>query len=188
MKRIALMVAVALALAALALSGSATAQESNTSASQEQTLGSTRGGADALQTTEETHFLVFEGPSQVYAFSVEMSDKHATLVVDTRDCCLEGDKWGVRIFSAKEKKDGEVKKLKQVAETCGTGSVYDFSGEATATKSETYIVEVFYCEGVDIFPAGMDVRFQYEGGTGAATLTEVCQNPDKTCQSGKKIR
>lgn len=140
----------------------------------------------ALQETQQLFPLVFKDAEQVYTFSVATSDKKTKLLVDTLDCCIPGDKWGVRIFATKEKKDGEVKKVRQVAEACGTGSITDFSGEATATKSETYIVEVFYCEGVDIFPAGMVVRFRYEDGTGVAAPTGTCQDPDKSCQEEGK--
>jgi hypothetical protein len=183
LRKLTLLTAMMLALA-LTLGGMATAQESNAPADQGVTLDS-QSSADAPQ-TQQVFPLTFKDQDQVYTFSVVTSDKDVRLIVDTLDCCIPGDKWGVRIFTTKEKKDGEVKKVRKVAAACGTGSITDFSGEATAQGSQTYIVEVFYCEGVDIFPAGMEVRFQYEGGTGTATPTGTCQSPDKTCQSEKQ--
>jgi hypothetical protein len=133
-----------------------------------------------------------------------------TLTVDTLDCCIPGDSWGVRIFASgrggddDDDDDGDDNgngligggggddddddegggALTEVAEACGNGSITAFSGAASAQVSGYFVVEVFYCEGTDIFPAGMDARFRYSGGTGAAIAhtPPTCQEPDKSCE------
>ncbi len=117
----------------------------------------------AAMTTQATgapveFYLQFDDPSQVFRFVVTVDGKKGDLTVVTVDCCVTGDQWGVRIISKNEKK---------TVEACGTGDIDTFSGAATlekVKKGET-LVEVFYCQGVDLFPAGMTVRFRYTGET-----------------------
>jgi hypothetical protein len=168
--------------------------------------------------TEQIFPLVFKDAIHVHVFT-GTTTPGTTLRVDTRDCCIAGDSWGVRIFAGRGGDDdddddgdddgrdddggdddglglggtssgddddddngGGGGRLEQVAEACGNGSTTEFSGEASAQVSGPFVVEVFYCEGVDVFPAGMSVRFRYENGLGIASPTSTCQDPDKSCE------
>jgi hypothetical protein len=97
--------------------------------------------------------LTFTSASQVYTFTVTTSGD-GDLTVDTIDCCIAGDMWGVKI--------DEVGPGPQ-PQACGDGNIITFSGAATVTSFSSGFVDVFYCSGVDVFPAGMFVRFQYTG-------------------------
>jgi hypothetical protein len=167
--------------------------------------------------TQQIFPLVFKDAIQVYVFT-GTTTPGTTLRVDTLDCCIAGDSWGVRIFAGRgggddddgdddgrdddgggdddglglggtgsgddddDDDNGGGGRLEQVAEACGNGSTTEFSGEASAQVSGPFVVEVFYCRGVDVFPAGMEVRFRYENGLGAAAPSSTCQDPDKSCE------
>jgi hypothetical protein len=156
--------------------------------------------------TQQIFPLVFKDAIHVFVFT-GTTTPGTTLRVDTLDCCIAGDMWGVRIFASgggddddddggddggvlggggggddDDDDDGAGGRLEQVAQACGNGSTTEFSGEASAQVSGPFVVEVFYCAGVDVFPAGMSVRFRYENGLGFAALTSECQEPDKSCE------
>ena len=155
-------------------SDSCTASESEPCTMETEIVCAQACEVDPVEGSEETVPLVFEGPTQVYTFDVTTSASSADLLVDTMDCCIEGDEWGVRLID-----DGSDEIL---ATSCGSGSISEFSGLATATGVTAYRVEVFYCEGVDVFAAGMTVRFRTEGGTATVTPTGHCFSEAKTCE------
>lgn len=123
---------------------------------------------------EQEFDLSFDGPNRVFTFSVE-TDGAGTLQVDTMDCCIPGDMWGVRVIPGDP--------CQPIQENCGNGSITEFSGLVEATGVSSAVVEVFYCQGVDLFSAGMTVRFRYTGDTFAVTQTGSCESADKTCQT-----
>jgi hypothetical protein len=96
---------------------------------------------------------VFASATDVLKYRVTASGP-GTLIVDTMDCCIPGDSWGARIFRTKPT-TGTSKPA------CGNGSVTEFSGATHITSFVHGRVEIRYCHGVDIFPAGMTVRFRH---------------------------
>jgi hypothetical protein len=124
--------------------------------------------------SEETFVLEVPTADTVFTFDVTTASSLVDLLLDTRDCCIAGDSWGARLIAAGS---GAV-----LAEACGDGNIETFSGLATATGFTGYRAEVFYCEGVDVFPAGLDARFRSENGAMDATPTGSCVSPTKTCE------
>jgi hypothetical protein len=155
--------------------------------------------------TQQVFPLIFKDAIQVYVFT-GTTTPGTTLRVDTMDCCIAGDPWGVRIFASRggddDDDDGDHGgflggddngdddgdddngggRLEKVAEACGTGSTTQFTGEATAQVSGPFVVEVFQCEEPNVSPSGMSVRFRYENGLGFAALTSECQEQDRSCE------
>ena len=121
--------------------------------------------------------LVFQGPNEVFAFPVETFGT-GVLFVDTMDLSAPGDQWGVRIID----ENGNV-----VDAACGTGSTIDFSGLAQAPGFTSGTVEVFFCQGLNEFPADMRVRFRFITEVGGCGLSigepVICDSPLKTCQT-----
>lgn len=105
--------------------------------------------------------LVFEGPEEVQFFTANVSEP-GTLVVDTKDCCLKGDHWLVTLID--QSGGGTVGATDEATATCGNGSIREFSGQATMRLRPGPVkILVAYCSGIDDFPAGMTVRFRYNG-------------------------
>ena len=124
---------------------------------------------------EEQFVLTFGQANEVLVFEVTTAGT-GDLIVDTLDCCIEGDQWGVRIID-------QVRNC-IIDEACGNGSIEEFSGEAVAPNFTAGVVEVFYCQGVDVFPAGMTVRFRYTGDSLAVLEAEGCISQERTCSPG----
>jgi hypothetical protein len=127
--------------------------------------------AAAPDGTSGINTLQFANAAQVFTYRVQASGG-TRLQVDTKDCCIAGDSWGVAII------DPQVTPPKVVPK-CGTGSTTKFTGRATRGSATvpftgTANVMVFYCRGVDVFPAEMDVRFVYNGNF---TVTNTTFNP-----------
>lgn len=106
-------------------------------------------------------FLTFGSPSDVFRFTVDLEAGFTgtTLAVDTRDCCLVGDRWGVSII---------LPGTPVIRTACGTGSTVFFTGLAhlgTARNplTDSATVQVFYCGGTDVFPGSVEVRVRYNG-------------------------
>jgi hypothetical protein len=80
--------------------------------------------------------------------------------VSTEDCCIAGDQWGITVFQAPRSVA-----TSGVSSKCGTGDTGSFTGGAGKTIPSGGVVKivVYYCNGVDIFPAGMTVRIQTFG-------------------------
>lgn len=121
-------------------------------------------------TFEILYRLSFYSPNQVFVFSIE-SDGEGVIEIDTRDCCIPGDHWGIRVIDNCE----------VVAEMCGDGNTSTFSGLVTLENLKSAIVEVFYCSGVDIFAAGMTVRFRYTGEEFSVNHVGTCHDQNKSC-------
>ena len=127
---------------------------------------------------EEQFVLTFGQANEVFVFEVT-TDGTGDLIVDTLDCCIEGDQWGVRII--------DTARNCIIDEACGNGSIEEFSGEAVAPDFTAGVVEVFYCQGVDVFPAGMTVRFRYTGNSLVVLEAEGCISEERTCSPGLAI-
>lgn len=111
------------------------------------------GGQDILSSS--TFTLTFTSATQVKSFDVVTSG--TTWFVSTKDCCISGDKWKAAIFQGG----------KELTSTTGTGSITDFSTRTgvSSTGSKTFDVKVTYTTGVDVFPAGMDTKFDTTAGS-----------------------
>jgi hypothetical protein len=103
--------------------------------------------------TSQTYNLVFSGPGDTHSFYVEKAQKAGDLTVDTMDCCIVGDNWTVTL-------NPDQPKNKDTSGT-GDGNTSTFSGAATVHPWVRGTVTVSYDAGVDIWPAGMTVRFTY---------------------------
>lgn len=123
------------------------------------------GSASAASDTRE---LTFESRYDVFKYKVQVDDG-TKLRVDTRDCCIDGDLWGVTLIRPHDGRQSPPK----TATGCGDGSIDDWSGLTTmAAASGKVIVHVYVCTPIDdplAFPAGMEVRFRYNG---TMTVTE----------------
>jgi hypothetical protein len=105
--------------------------------------------------------LSFDGPREVQFFTATVSEA-GTLVVDTKDCCLRGDHWLVTLID--QAGGGTVGAVDEATAACGNGSIREFSGQATMrVRPGSVKVLVAYCSGIDDFPAGMTVRFRFDG-------------------------
>jgi hypothetical protein len=118
----------------------------------------------------ETDVVAFFSATEVHTFLVTIPDgadgdaRNGQLTVETQDgfCCE--DFWGVRII----KHNGQVMD-QAVGDGSGVGNGSpqpdDWSGAATinALPGKSVIVEVYYDSGSDAFPAGMWVRFTFNG-------------------------
>lgn len=100
--------------------------------------------------------LIFWGPSDTHAFLVEKVQGAGRLTVDSMDCCISGDQWRVDIVPIRPAA------AKKGATGIGTGSIFSFSGAAMSRPVVAACVLVSYHEGVDVWPAGMSLRFQYD--------------------------
>jgi hypothetical protein len=131
-----------------------------------------------IVTSEETFELELPDADTVFTFDVTTSAAGVDLLLDTRDCCIAGDQWGARLIAAGS---GTV-----LAQVCGDGNTTTFSGLATASGFTAYRAEIFYCAGIDVFPAGLTARFRSSGGTMDATATGSCVDttPPRTCEGG----
>ncbi len=97
--------------------------------------------------------VVFGSAGDVFNYVVKASGD-GNLTVDTMDCCVEGDQWGLKAKSRKPKAKDQA---------CGSGSTTTFSGPVVLERLKKGKVKLYYCEGVDDFPAGMTIRFSYTG-------------------------
>lgn len=110
--------------------------------------------------TEAVYILTFNSASQTFTFLIEKAQGAGSLIVDTRDCCISGDKWKVVVdptLPRAENKD---------ATGVGSGSTVLFSGSAATLPYIKGGVVVSYDSGVNVFPASMTVRFAYSKDTG----------------------
>ncbi|MDQ3406918.1 MAG: hypothetical protein M3472_02005 [Chloroflexota bacterium] len=118
--------------------------------------------AGSASAASDTRQLQFESRYDVFKFKVQVDDG-TKLRVDTKDCCIEGDFWGVLLVRPHDGKQSPPRR----DSACGNGSTEDFSGLATMPAASgkviayVYICTPFVSQGA--FPAGMDVRFRYNG-------------------------
>jgi hypothetical protein len=124
--------------------------------------------AGAASAATDIESLTFFSRYDVFKFRLVVDD--GTLVrADTRDCCIAGDNWGVTLVRPHDGKQSDPK----TDTACGDGDVDgSWSGLATmAAKHGKVTAYVFNCTpfvSQGAFPAGMDVRFRYNG-----TLTVI---------------
>jgi hypothetical protein len=101
--------------------------------------------------------IAFNNAFDIHVYTVFMGANATTLTVDTMDCCIAGDHWGV----VANRFGGTGL---PVASGVGSGSTTAFSGAATISgtvlKGRVVQVTVFHAAGVSDFPAGLDVRFR----------------------------
>lgn len=117
--------------------------------------------------TSQTFWLTFWGPTDTFTFYVEKAQKAGDLTVDTRDCCIVGDNWTVTLNPAQPKN-------KDTSGT-GDGNISTFSGAATVHPWVRGTVTVSYDSGVDVWPAGMEVRFTYSQASANNTGMNITQ-------------
>ena len=123
-------------------------------------------------TTNVTYNLTFLSATQTFAYDVVKAKSSGILTVDTRDCCIAGDKWRVDVYTAVPASPSN-----DVA-GIGDGNTSTFSGAASAHVN-TGCVQVSYSSGVDLFPAGMAVRLQYVDDEGFGV--NITPRPSGTC-------
>jgi hypothetical protein len=116
--------------------------------------------ASTPATMSQIFYLDFWGPGDTYTFGIEKARGTGDLTVDTQDCCMVGDRWRVDLMP-----NQPASPKKQIF-AIGDGNIYDFSGEATGHPWVRGNVVVSYDSGVDVFPAGMWVRFEYSKDPG----------------------
>jgi hypothetical protein len=111
--------------------------------------------ASSPATVYVTYLLSFYGPEDTFTFEVEKAQGAGDLTVDTWDCCIPGDHWRVDLIPKQPADAGD--KVTGI----GDGNTVTYSGAATSHPWVRGIVVVSYESGVDIWGAGMCVRFQY---------------------------
>lgn len=121
------------------------------------------GNSRALSAADpQERFIGLDSATDTVQFTVAIEPgsegwyRNGRLTVSTMDCCVVGDQWGVRII----KQNGSL-----MAEGVGTGAIDAFTGAASVPSlpGKAVTVEVFYVDGVDIWPAGLTVRFEFGG-------------------------
>jgi hypothetical protein len=119
--------------------------------------------SSAASAASEIVPLLFESRYDVFKFRLEVDDG-TRVRADTRDCCFPGDNWGVTLVRPHDFEQSDPK----TDTGCSDGSIDgSWSGLATMkAKSGKVIAYVFNCSPTQIepqFPAGMEVRFRYNG-------------------------
>jgi hypothetical protein len=103
----------------------------------------------------------FSGAHDVFQFLA--TTPGGRMRVETRDCCIVGDKWSTRTYCLQNNSVTDVRGK-------GSGSISAWTGLTDVYKNGAQpiqcIVEVRYAQGVSVFPAGMSVRV-----SGPTTLT-----------------
>jgi hypothetical protein len=120
----------------------------------------TIGGAAGQGLSEAVYDITFAAPGNTFTFEISKAQGAGQLMVDTRDCCIAGDKWKLVVdpnLPRAAKKD---------AAGTGDGSTTIFSGSAVTMPFVAGTVTVSFDSGVNVFPAGMSVRFAYSKATG----------------------
>jgi hypothetical protein len=131
-------------------------------------VGFVDAGPPPAGVTEQEFFIVFYSADDVYVIDVEKAQGAGDLIVDTMDCCVPGDKWKVVVSEP----NGNAAKTETGV---GDGSNSEYTGAATAHPFVRGTVTVSYDSGVDIFPAGMQVRLRYTKDTGMIVGAPVQQ-------------
>ena len=108
--------------------------------------------------TEQTFVLTFNGPDDTFTFDVCKAWKAGDLTVSTMDCCVVGDCWRVDL--------NPVDPLYKDTYGIGDGTIDAFTGAATVHPWVRGTVTVSYDHGVDMWPAGMTVKFIYSNEKG----------------------
>jgi hypothetical protein len=101
----------------------------------------------------------FGDADEILVYDVTVTGTHpdTRLKVSTMDCCIAGDEWGIQLIQT-----GYAPQEGTPPSGCGNGSTTGFSGGRNTpigATTKTVRVILSYCRGVDIFPAGMSIRF-----------------------------
>jgi hypothetical protein len=156
--------------ALLGFSGVAAASAANTAGSGAPPANAAAGVSAAAAVTSATYGLVFLSPADTFTFTVEQARGAGALTVATRDCCIPGDLWQVDLSAQLP--------ARMTAHAVGDGSTEEYSGAATIAPFIRGTVVVSYASGVDIFPAGMCVRFSYSREPGVVITAPPQAEPD----------
>jgi hypothetical protein len=112
--------------------------------------------------TEAYYYLTFDGPDVTFTFQVDAAQGAGVLTVETMDCCIPGDLW-VAFLSHGQPTGNDT------GTGVGDGGINLFSGAASVNGWSTGTVTISYDSGVDIWGAGMTVKFTYSSnGNGKA--------------------
>lgn len=112
--------------------------------------------------TTVVEFLSFFAPGDTFVYEVTAAQGAGVLTVETLDCCIPNDLWTVQLAHARPQGNDR-------AEGTGDGNISTFTGSATVGGWSSGTVVVSYASGVDLFPAGMTVRFTFtSNGDGKA--------------------
>ena len=147
-------ISLALVLLVIGLVGAGVANAGGSNA-----LGPGAADAPVAGPTSYMTYLTFYGPDDTHSFYVGKAQKAGDLTVDTMDCCIVGDQWTVDLNPDQPKNK----------DTSGTGDgsiglpgvIESWSGAATVHPWVRGTVTVSYDSGIDMWPAGMWVRFTY---------------------------
>ena len=137
-------------------------------ATQDCNQGCAGNGPPTPGPTEVTFDLVFNTADDTFTFTVDKAQRAGDLTVDTLDCCIAGDLWRVDLEASQPANQSET--------GIGDGNTSEFSGAATGSPWVHGTVTVSYESGVDVFPAGMTVRFRYSTASDNNTGINVTQN------------
>lgn len=112
--------------------------------------------------------LAFGAATETKQFYIDVSGSTGKLTVDTKDCCIANDKWGVELIDLRGGLPPVGSSLPKPKAACGTGETTKFTGKAvlgtgTAPFNGRALLIVSYCRGVDSFGAGMEVRVNSNG-------------------------
>jgi len=119
--------------------------------------------------TSQVFYLGFLGPTDTHSFYVEKAQKAGDLTVEVQDCCIPGDNWTVDLNPAQPKN-------KDTSGT-GDGNISTFSGAATVHPWVRGTVTVSYDQGIDMWPAGMWVKFTYSQASANNTGMNITPLP-----------
>lgn len=118
------------------------------------------GSAAGQGYTEAVYSVTFSGPGDTFTFDISKAQGAGELMVDTRDCCIPGDKWKVVVDPTRPRAA-----IKDATGT-GDGNTTINSGSAVTMPFVSGAVTLSYDSGVDVWPAGMMIRFVYSKATG----------------------
>lgn len=112
--------------------------------------------------------LSFGAATETKQFYIDVSGATGKLSVDTQDCCVANDRWGVELIDLRPGLPPVGTKIPTPKAACGTGETTKYTGKATLGTSTVpfngrAVLIVSYCRGVDVFGAGMGVRVSSSG-------------------------
>lgn len=147
-------------LAVLGLLASLLVIEGSASAARTERNASSGQSAEPVVTaTTYTNTFDFTSAFDTHTFTVRMGQGASVLRAQTRDCCIEGDHWGVFVSLYGSTPTGV---SNPNASNCGTGRTSVYSGAAALTgrylAGKTVQVVVTHCSGVSRFPAGLTLQ------------------------------